>query len=446
LNGERKEGAGVVREADALREVFEVAGDRKGCAGEDHRPDAVIQLVLEQAFDVDRRGVEEEVPGARLGPVDQIGAALGLREELEVGAERKAAALDQRELLVSAARHGGAEGANQLREPGPLGLCGLERAAQERPAPFLRRLERHVEELAPFPHQARRQPRGLYPRGMGREALQGIAAELADAEAGELRAEVLGRDLLDRVGLVEHDGVVTRKHRRSGVSRRGGAQGQIGEEEMMVDDHYVGVRCLSPHAKDEAAIVVLALRSDALVRAGREIAPGSEVLRQVAQLGAVARLRRLRPGRDAVENRRFLPHRKGRIAQEAIEAEQAEVVLAAFQEGDLRVDPEGAQQGNVLVRELLLQRLRGRGDHHLEAAAGRRKQVRERLAGARARLDQKRPAVRERVLHPRRHRQLRGARLVTGQHPGERAARPEHLAQGIGHATVLPREQGQRHG
>src|SRR5947199_134022 len=152
------------------------------------------------------------------------------------------------------------------------------------------------------------------------------------AEAGEQRAEVLGRYRLDRVGLVEYDGGVTRKHRRSGVSRRGGAQGQIGEEEMMVDDHYVGVRCLSPHAKDEAAIVVLALRSDALVRAGREIAPGSEVLRQVAQLGAVAGLRRLRPGRDAVENRRFLPHRKGRIAQEAIEAEQAEVVLAAFQE------------------------------------------------------------------------------------------------------------------
>src|SRR5438067_12849438 len=107
---------------------------------------------------------------------------------------------------------------------------------------------------------------------MGREASQGVAAELADAMAGKLRAEMLGRDFLHRVRLVEHDRVVTRQYSRPRISGRGSPQGQIGEEEVMVDHHHVRLRRLPSHAEDETAVVVLALGPDALLRAGGEVA------------------------------------------------------------------------------------------------------------------------------------------------------------------------------
>jgi len=67
------------------------------------------------------------------------------------------------------------------------------------------------------------------------------------------------------------------------------------------------------------------------------------------------------------------------------------------------------QEGNVFGEELLLERLRRRGDHHALPAADRRHQVRQRLARARPRLDNGVLLPPERFLH-----QLR---LTRGSHP-----------------------------
>ena len=253
--------------------------------------------------------------------------------------------------------------------------------------------------------------------------------QLPDPEARKLRAEVLRRHLLDGVRLVEHHRVVFRQHGGARISGGRGAQREIREEEVVVDYDHVRFRGLLPHAKDETAIVVRALGSDALIRRRRQVAPGGEVLRELAQLRAVAGLRGLRPRGDGVEDGRFLAHREGRIAQELLEPQQAEIVLPPLEEGDLRIDAERPQKRHVLLRELLLERL-GRGrDDCLESAARRGKQVRQGLPGACPGLDHQRPPAGERVLDLRRHRQLRRARLVRGKHARERSARTEHLAQ-----------------
>src|SRR5207248_4905712 len=113
----------------------------------DHRPYAVIEVVLEDPRDVDRRGVEEEVAGALLGPLDEslgrarlvvldVGSPAHRQrdaEQRELGRERQAAPLKQLNLVAPAARKGGAEGAQQLRERLPLALGGQERAGRQGP-------------------------------------------------------------------------------------------------------------------------------------------------------------------------------------------------------------------------------------------------------------------------------------------------------------------------
>ena len=100
-------------------------------------------------------------------------------------------------------------------------------------------------------------------------------------------------------------------------------------------------------------------------------------------------------------------------------AQEAEVVLPPLEEGEARLRAELGGERDVLVRELLLQRL-GRGrDHDLESAPGHRQQVREGLAGARSCFHDQRTALCERSLDLLGHRHLGGPRFVSGQGPLE---------------------------
>src|SRR5690606_22552244 len=76
-----------------------------------------------------------------------------------------------------------------------------------------------------------------------------------------------------------------------------------------------------------------------------------------------------------------------------LQAGQAQVVVPALEEGEGGAPPEQRLDGvdqprQVVVDQLRLQREGGGGDHHRSVHTQRGDQVRQRLAGAGARLDQ----------------------------------------------------------
>src|SRR5207249_4971094 len=85
------------------------------------------------------------------------------------------------------------------------------------------------------------------------------------------------------------------------------------------------------------------------------------------------------------------------------------------------------QERDVLFEDLLLEVLGPRRYHHFQPREDRRHQVRQRLARARARLDQQRPPPPERLLHGTRQAQLRRPRLPPRQPRRQPPARTEHI-------------------
>ena len=76
---------------------------------------------------------------------------------------------------------------------------------------------------------------------------------------------------------------------------------QIGAKQMMVHDDDVALGGAPSHLGDEAAIELLALGAHTAVSARVELGPQMAVLRQLSQLGAVARFGRLLPVADNAE-------------------------------------------------------------------------------------------------------------------------------------------------
>jgi hypothetical protein len=109
------------------------------------------------------------------------------------------------------------------------------------------------------------------------------------------------------------------------------------------------------------------------------------------------------------------------------------------------------EQRQVVLQDLILQRLGAGGDHHLASGQDRGQQVRERLAGAGAGLAQQQLVARQRLRDGVRHFQLRGAVLVATHAGAEPAAGTERGGQRrslsgagrrvaiVGHVSSLPR-------
>ncbi len=86
------------------------------------------------------------------------------------------------------------------------------------------------------------------------------------------------------------------------------------------------------------------------------------------------------------------------------------------------------QKRNVLLEKLLLQRFRGRRNHHAPPAANRGDQVRQRFPRARPGLDNQMALFLERGFHQFRHLELRWPVLVALRHVFfDRAARPKNF-------------------
>jgi len=228
---------------------------------------------------------------------------------------------------------------------------------------------------------------------------------------------MLGRHVLELVRLVEDHGVVIGQDLRARMVR---AQREIREVQVMVDEDQIRLGGRAARAGDEAPLEVRTARADARVGRRRDLGPHRIVLGEPVDLGAISRRRFVGPEREALDRLRRL------AALRLVEPAATRVVRDALQDHRAeRTSDQRAQEREVVARDLILQRARAGRDDHALAARERGHEVRERLAGAGAGLDEQRPIVGERARDRRGHHALLGAILVVRDRRRQRSARRE---------------------
>ena len=153
------------------------------------------------------------------------------------------------------------------------------------------------------------------------------------------------------------------------------------------------------------------------------------IVGQVLELREVAAVAGLPPRVERAER----GERRGvarAVAQRRVEAVPAKIVAAAFEHRDLhRPADDGAEQRQIAVEQLILQRVRAGRDDRAAPEQQHRQQVREGLADARAGLDDGVAPRLERLDDELGHLLLRGAVREAGQALRERAVGAEHVVE-----------------
>ena len=136
-----------------------------------------------------------------------------------------------------------------------------------------------------------------------------VARQFFHPQIAHRNAEIIPRHIFQFVRFVEnHRG---RFGKDSGVGRAIGLQldGEIGEEQMMVDDDDVALHRAAPHFGDEAALKLAALLAGAGIGARIELVPEQAGFGQFGEFGAIAGRRVSSPTPQWRGIARFLPGR-----------------------------------------------------------------------------------------------------------------------------------------
>ena len=236
------------------------------------------------------------------------------------------------------------------------------------------------------------------------------------------------------MGLVEDDDSGLGED--AGVRGVGGLllDGEVGEEEVVVDDDDVGFEGLAAHGGDEAGLEVGAGLAEAGLGAGVELGPEDGGLGEGVDLGAVAGLSGFLPCGDVVILLDLFETGEDGGVAEGVELLLAEVVLAALHVADLERAKEGFEEGDVLEVELFLQVFGAGGDDDsLLALAGVfecREEVGEGFACAGSGFDDEVALVGDGFFNGEGHLQLAGAVFEGEGGLGEGAAGGEEGAEG----------------
>ena len=138
------------------------------------------------------------------------------------------------------------------------------------------------------------------------------------------------------------------------------------------------------------------------------------------------------PLRDALEPPALVGRQSRRGFTQSLESMQAEEVRAAFHVGRANLEVERARERRqIFVEDLILQRACARGDEHAAAGQHRRNEVRERLAGARARLGDEGAARVDDARDLRGEPALTGPRLEALERGGDRTGVGERVLDAI---------------
>ncbi len=192
------------------------------------------------------------------------------------------------------------------------------------------------------------------------------------------------------MGFVDDDGIGARQQ----LAETGLADGEIGEQQMMIDHHQLGILGSAARLEHVAVVEAGALAAQAVVGRRCRQPPGRSAFRHLGELGDVALFGMPRPRADARQIRRHrrieMPGR-GRVHVETL---QAEVVGASFEQRAVQRHRQRiAHAGKIPVKELLLEVLRAGRHDHASARQHGRDEIGEGLSGSRARLADQDPAL-----------------------------------------------------
>ena len=257
----------------------------------------------------------------------------------------------------------------------------------------------------------------------------------------ESGSEERGGGVFDLVRFVENDRVIVWKNR--GVP--GISQCEVGEKQVVIDDHELGVFGAPSRRRDEAVVVVLTAGTDAGIGAAHDTQPDGVFLRDRRQPRPVSRAGAFDPGPQR-RQRVTKPRLAGiRTLKELVVSPKAEIVRKPLHAGCVDRGPEVVFQGwEVSLHDLVLERSGAGRDQYLAPTEGSRDQVGPGLAGSCAGFDQKGPVVDERFLDRLRHADLTRPMLVARNAVGEWAMRSEQIPRIHGSAVARAlRRRGQ---
>ena len=271
-----------------------------------------------------------------------------------------------------------------------------------------------------------------------------ISPQFLEPVIADRHAEILPGHILDFVRFIEHHRMIFRQDAAFGVAiLQHLFQGQVGKEQVMVDDDDVARLRPLVHQRQEAALELFALLAGAKVAARVDFGPRGRRFGQLLDLRAVADFSGVLPGLDDLEIGHFFQTGEYRLVVGIVDLLPAGVVVAALHV----THTQGAcevllEKRNVFEKELLLQILGARGDHDALAGEDGGDQVGQRFAGARTGFHDQMLAVLERRGHRFGHGQLAGPVFIIRMPFGKCAVPPEelmHVGNGFdigGHAGV----------
>ncbi len=215
--------------------------------------------------------------------------------------------------------------------------------------------------------------------------------------------------------------------RRDDLAEAALSHGGVRAEQVVVDDDDVRLGGRFTHARDEARGKHGAVPSEALLARRGHVGPKRQVIRQVVDFCAIARLGVARPLRDALEPGAIGRRQTGGRLAQPLQPVKAEIVGAPLHVCGAHVVSERAPKGRqVLVEDLVLKRTGARGNEHPPPGERCRHEIRECLACAGAGFRDERAAAVERArdFGGQRALPVTSFELIDGR--GERPVGVEH--------------------
>ena len=257
-----------------------------------------------------------------------------------------------------------------------------------------------------------------------------VARQLVEFVARNAAPEIIAGHIFDLVRFIENHRAVFRQDCAEIIL----ADGQVREEQMMIDDNHV--RFVRPlvHCGDEAILEFGALLAGAGIAPRVEPMPQIGVIGQKIQLSAIASLRQFLPVANLREPVHLIHALQHLLSGHHMHFVPAEKIVSPLHQRHFQFRRKMfLQEGNVLVEELLLERFRGRGNHHAPPAAYCRQKIRERFPGSSARFDQRMLVLGKSFLDNFRHLEL-----AAPEFEGLVALRQQSaIAENIGHGDIF---------
>ena len=168
-------------------------------------------------------------------------------------------------------------------------------------------------------------------------------------------------------------------------------QPQIRAQQMVIDHHQIRRLGLPPRLIHMAILQQRAVRTQAIVGGGCHPGPNAAVFGDIRNLGQIAGMGHRSPIADAGQMSCLLPTGQATRAAHLLQTIETQVIRPPLEQGGLRRPAQSlGNQGQVLVKQLVLQIAGAGGNDDLAARKQHRNQISEGLAGTRARLHHQR--------------------------------------------------------